>query len=243
MIPFKYGEPSPTDDLIWESETYDSEGRIIKRQFRPGNSVDSPTNILYIQDFTYENDQLIEMEEWSLSGKSRHVYTYSDNRLTKEEVYDEDGLIEKFLYFYSGSSSNPSEMHYWWNFFDNPPTIHTYKYDSRGNKIEEEIDFQNEDEENGVLYWEYDNYDNVIKESYRSPHTGNVSTQYRAEYEYANQGDILIKTFTSSMYYVQQHKYGYKENGSIHQIDVFEAGDFDETFEQVGRIEYSYTFN
>lgn len=155
LIPFEFGEPNPSEKRTWESEKYDSEGNVIKRRFYLNPDILSSVSILRLEESTYEDGKLIERKE-SSTFQRRNVYHYNNDLLSRIDIYNQDGLIEKNEFKYSGNETTPNQMIDSRSPFSKIFKIHSYTYDSNGNKIEDIIHYPSSDDGDGILYWKYD---------------------------------------------------------------------------------------
>ncbi len=242
MVPFRYGQPSESSKFIWEAEEYDNQGNLKTRKYRSNYDFDTEDNWLNTDDYVYENNILKEKIEDKLFWTRRYVYSYSNNLLSKTDVYDEDGLVEKYEYKYQNGDEKPKQMLYWWMFFDNEPTTHTYTYDGHGNMIKDSIDYSTIPY--GILMWKYDSHNNMIEESYYSADDDKTIIQDIRSYNYDSNGKIQEYIF-SSWYtlYFQKYIYQYSDDGKISEINVYESTNGqDGIFEQKGIIKYEYNY-
>ncbi len=242
MVPFKYGQPSESSKFKWESKEYDKNGNVLLWEYRSNKDFDTENNWLNSEENTYENGILKEKIEDNLISRYRHVYTYSNGKLSNEDVYNENGLIEKYKYEYNGSENQPYKMSYWWYYFDKTPTTHNYSYDSNGNMIKDSINYSSVPY--GILFWKYDSHNNMIEESYYSSDTKKTVVQAIRSYKYDSTGKIQEYVF-SSWYtiYFQKYIYQYSDDGTISQIDAYESTNGEDgIFEQKGIIKYEYNY-
>ena len=244
MIPYKYGQASESDKYKWEIVLFNPDSTIKKRAHKAiGFTVwDISWNS---EENLYENGILKEQIEWhGLSPwtgyQERKIYSYSDNLLSSIYVYGERGLTEKDIYEYSGSNKVSRMFHY--SLFDDfeNPTIHVYSYDTNENMIKDSIVYKTT---YGILEWEYDSFNNMIKESYYSSESGRTSVQKTRKYNYDNEGRIIQYIFSYSYSDFQKYLYQYLDNGLISKVDVYESTNgIDGNFEQKGILKYEYNY-
>ncbi|MBA7516163.1 hypothetical protein ES705_08208 [subsurface metagenome] len=245
MIPYKYGLASESDKYKWEIVLFNPDSTIKKRAHRSTLGFTAWDIAWDSEENFYENEMLKEQIAWHglipwTGSRERKVYSYSDNLLSSIYVYGELGLTEKDIYEYSGSNKVSRMFHY--SLFDDfeNPTIHVYSYDTNGNMIRDSIDYKYNSY--GILEWEYDSFNNMIKESYYSSSSGNTSVQKIRKYTYDNEGKIIQYIFSYSFNF-QKYLYQYLDNGLISQIDVFESKNgIDGNFEQKGILKYEYNY-
>jgi hypothetical protein len=241
MVPFKFGEADESSKFKWESISFNSDSTIRKKEYRANYNFDPTKNSLWSEDNSYTNGILKEQIEFTTYRK-RKVYNYSNDLLLNIYVYSEDGLLEKYEYEYIGNSKSAYRMQYWWNYFDLPPTIHAYTYDSKNNMVKDSIDYHTLPY--GVLKWEYDSNNNMVKESYFSSDTKKTTIQEIRRYTYDNKGRVSQYNFSSfATLYFQKYVYQYLDNGLISNCTVFESTNgIDGVYEQKGILKYEYKY-
>ena len=243
MIPYKYGQASESDKFKWEIVLFNPDSTIKKRAHRVNFNLSPDWNSWDSEENFYENKMLKEQIAWQglipwTGLRERKVYSYSDNLLSSIYVYGEKGLTDRYIYEYSGNSK-ASRMLYYWMDYENP-TIHFYSYDANGNMIRDSIVYTTIPY--GILEWEYDSFNNIIKESYYSSETGHTSVQKIRKHTYDNEGRIVQYIFSYS-YDFQKYLYQYLDNGLIFKVDVFESTNgIDGNFEQKGILKYEYNY-
>lgn len=240
MIPFKYGQASESSKFVWESKTFNSDSTIKQWEYRANHDFEPEKNELWSEDYAYENGVLKEKTETKTSIK-RNVYSFSNSKLLNINVYNENGLLEKYDYKYSNSDSKADTLHYYWMYFDKP-TTHVYSYDSNSNMIKDSINYYSIPY--GVLTWEYDSHNNMTKETYYSSENDKTTVQEIRKYSYNSDGKITQYIF-SSWYtiYFQKYIYEYLDNGLISQILVYEStSGIDGNYEQKGILKYDYNY-
>ncbi len=246
--PFKYGLAAESDKFEYEIVLFNPDSTIKKKACRVKLDF-TPTFLCDIawgsEENFYENGILKEQIVWHglmpwTGFQERKVYSYSDNLLSSIYVYDEWGLAEKDIYEYSGSNKVSRMLHYSSTYDFENPTIHVYSYDTNGNMIRDSFDYK--DNSYGILEWEYDSFNNMIKESYYSSSSGNTSVQQIRKYTYDNEGRIIQCIFSYS-YNFRKYLYQYLDNGLISKVDVFESTNgIDGNFEQKGILKYEYNY-
>ncbi len=240
VTPYKFGQPSYLNKFKWESESYNKDGTIKQREYRFELDITSTSNFLCSETNTYEDGLLKEQIEIVIS-RHRKVFSYLDNLLSRIEVFDESGIIDRYDYEYSNNQI--SKMYEWYMF--GTPSIsmtHNYSYDTRGNMVKDSIDYSNSDY--GILYWEYDSHNNMTKETYYIPSADKSFVQEDRAYIYLNDGrfsESIIPCWSNIHF--QKFKYHYNEDGSISKIDVFRSTNgIYGSFEQTGIIDYEYNY-
>jgi hypothetical protein len=236
MIPFEYGVANEYNKFTWERVTFNNDSSIKSRQYRANYNFDPNDNPLWEQDNSYENGLLQEQIEYTTSRR-RNVYSYQNSLLSQIESYGESGLVEKFVYEYS-ESDNPDRMLEYFIYFDEPTLIHNYTYNQYNILVKDSIDYG--DGDSGVLLWEYDSHNNMVKETYDN------TVQVIRKYNYELNDRISQYIFNSwfPILEFQKYLYTYSENGQIEQIDVFQSSNgIDGNYEQKGIIKYEYVYN
>lgn len=252
MALLKYGRPDLIRKIEWEYETYTPEGLVESKQFRPDYSLDLTYNNPRVEQNKYDKGVLREKIEINRGAYRRNVYTYTNNRLTLRDAYndpeDRDGPLEKYTYEYAGGD-RPSKMHAFWGTYNGDPmsgdTLATqeYTYDSRGNLITQRAIFYRGKE--AFHFFEYDHFNNMTKKSFASTDNPIPVVHQIIEYKYDSKGRTSEREHTTlGEVNFQKYVYHYDEDDKITSIDVYEEKRKNSRdYEQKAVFYYEYTYN
>lgn len=210
--PWKFGERSNKGEL-YENYKYDNKGNLIEKKKK-----------LYVFTYKYEysydiKNRLIvmnEYEEYSFNYKYKYQYNAFDSVATMQK-YNKDGQIcdeKNYEYDSNHKLSKITESHNIINY------IYTYQYEP--NKTIEVKRRLDNNELFGTMIWEYDNHNNLLKETWINGENGKSTIQKVNSYEYNTKGQMTrwIKTdipFTNRFIY---HDYYYNDDGTIEKIHL-----------------------
>lgn len=230
----KFGEIS-SSGVLCEEQEYDKQGRLRYKM----------TNYILRSDigrayFTYrfkydEAGRLIEKVESELSHYI-YKYTYNDiDSVASMIKYDyKDGRkIEETKYVYGADRKlKTMTVVNVWDF----GYIHSYSYSGR--TVTDVTTMNKDGSPFGTMVHEYDEHNNLLKETWTNDETGKSTVQKLNSYEYNSLGK-MVKSTTSLMFLDQKtyKSYIYNEDGTIKTIRISYSWKDDES-----ELRYEYIY-
>ncbi|MBB6612739.1 hypothetical protein H7F15_16980 [Pontibacter sp. Tf4] len=241
---------------LWTEKVYDEAGLLIKEKYRKlsysGSGYPIPDN-LFTETNTYEGGvlmiKIVERAEPPVTEK--YVYTYKDKKLTAKDYYFGYGtdltLLQKYWYEYA-TGDQPSKMYFNHYNFSYEPDVFEYTYDSRGNKIKENIisdDYAGHPHSHrkGTFTWEYDEHNNLTKETFYSAQTKTTTITKLTEYKYTPDGKIAeeIRSFGGNFF--EKYVYHYNQQGLVEKVEVLKKdGAYYPDYTLSSILEHEYVF-
>lgn len=216
--PWKFGERT-TYGEDYENYKYDEKGNLVEKETNYYSSLlEGRNNYRYV--YTYdERNRLVEMNEYwfySLNYKYKYQYNEFDSVATMQK-YNKDGrLYEDNTYEYD-SNRKLAKVTEKGSIIS---SVHTYQYEP--NKVIEVTRRLDNDELFGTFVWEYDNHNNLLKETWTNGETGKSTVQKDNTYEYNSKGQLTKWTSKGSYFKdeLSYRDYYYKEDGTIEKIHL-----------------------
>lgn len=181
------------------------------------------TTFLWERQDTTNGKSVTEIE-YNLDGsqKSKTVEKYNlDNRIIQKDTYKSDDTIsesETYEYNSDGKILKKS-LHKDFGEFGEETTDFSYEYNAKNLLVKEistitNINYQgSESNSSSIKVYEYDTYDNKVKELYND----NISSEWK--YDYDENGKIISKweKDSSDNDFRLIEKYEYKQDGTLYQ--------------------------
>jgi hypothetical protein len=237
MTPYKFGEATPKDRYRWSYQVFDKEGLLVTSSTRVGFELDPTRSYEEEVTYKYENKRLVEKKD----PDYRYTYAYRGLDTIEVQEYNSKGLYKSQKREYD-ASTRLYKLHTFYHNSGKPEIFSTniYGYDanSRINKIHilyRPFISGNE------LYYTYDEKGNMLTETFFNREKQTTVVQARRSYTYDDKGRISehVKSVSTDF---RKFKHTYEENGNLMKQDVYTSKSFEGPFQQVGVINYTYTY-
>lgn len=230
----KFGEFDSYGELCEERE-YDNRGLL---SYKMTNYIlrSDIGRVQYTYRYKYdEKKRLIEKDENELSHYI-YKYTYNDiDSVSSMIKYDyKDGKKREETKYEYGADRKLKTMTVVdaWDY----GYIHSYSYSGR--IVTDVTTMYKDGSPFGTMVHEYDQHDNLLKETWTNDETGKSTVQKLNSYEYNSQGQ-LIKSTMSGMFRDQKtyKQYDYNEDGTIKTVRISYSWQDDES-----ELRYEYIY-
>lgn len=237
MTPYKFGAASSKDRYRWSYQVFDNEGLLVTSSTRLGFVLDPTKSYEEEVTYKYENKKLVEKKTTNF----RYTYAYRGLDTIEVQEYGSQGLYTTQKREYD-ENARLYKLHTFYHFGGKPELSRTdvYGYNSKGTINNIHILYKpfilgNE------LHYTYDEKGNMLTEMYFDREDKTTVIQKRHSYTYDDKGRISAHVKSYSTYF-RKFKNSYEENGNLMKQDVYTSENIEGPFEQVGVINYSYTY-
>lgn len=228
------------EKLAWSTQEFDSDQQLTLSSNRTGyDDLDIRYSHLDTTTFKYSNGKLIEKKENTLT----YTYAYNGEDTAEVRTYHPlaSTLIETRAYGSNGK------------------LLKTYTIDAPGNPVEQRIYGYDAKNNNTTIDWTYyepgrppfeyrliftyDDRRNVLTQSFINEKAGTKGVNWRYGYTYDNL-NRLVEYVRNTVYEVEYRKWKnfYNTDGELMKQEILQSKYFEGPFEQVGIVDYSYTY-
>lgn len=235
MTPFKFGQPSAKDKFRWARNEFDENGNIILITKRVGtNDLDGSKSYEDITTFKYESKKIVEKKD----DTYRYQIKYSGSDTTEVLKYSSSGLVETKKYEYL--NGKVSSVKIYWN---SPELSSIENFSYTGNNLTAKTVLYKPFTTGNRLEYTYDSHGNMLTETYINVEKNTSNIQAIRAFKYDTNGNIT--EFIKNVFYLIQFRKWentYNDNGLLIQQKLYEGNSLDGSFEQVGIIDFMYSY-
>ena len=234
------GGQSSSEKIPWSTQEFDSDHQLTLSSSRVGHDdLDIHNSQLDTTTFKYENGRLIEKKDKNF----RYTYAYNGADTVNVTSYHSSNavVIETREYGPNRKVAKTSSI----DAADNPVEKRIYGYDAKNNNTTIDRIFYELGEPpfEYQLTFTYDDRQNILTQAFINEKAGTRGVQWRYGYKYDN-ANHLVEFVRNTLYPFEYRKWKntYNAEGELIKQDILQSKNFDGPFEQVGTVDYSYTY-
>jgi hypothetical protein len=233
------GKPS-SEKIPWSTQEFDSNHQLTLSSNRAGHDdLDIHDSQLDTITFKYTSGKLMEKKDKSF------WYKYAYNGADTVEVQQYGSLNSVVTETREYGSNQKLAKSFSVDAPGNPLEMRIYGYDAKKNNTTIDITYYNFNKPpfEYQLIFTYDDRQNVLTQFFTSPKTGTKGLQWRYGYKY-DSDNRLVEYVRNTLYPVEYRKWKntYNAEGELIKQDILQSDNFDGPFEQVGTVDYFYTY-
>ncbi|SHE86954.1 hypothetical protein [Pedobacter caeni] len=235
MTPIKAGVPVSADTFTWSRKEFDQDGNITLSMIRVG--MNGPLSYEEEITYKYENKKVTEVKE----GNYRNAYAYIGNTTVEIKKYKLSDLYETETREI-GANGKVSKIYYYQAQGEERKLFQTTIFSYDANQRNTTKEFLTPPDLNGdQTIYTYDAKGNVLTESSFNRKTNTIIRELKFGYNYNEKGQLQEYIDGSGSDY-KKFKNTYGADGMLTIQELSKSSNFDGPFEQVGQINYTYTY-